>query len=221
MSLFEKIDNKIPNSGNLLLLGFNFFFLFVIPFFPVSWHNTLSPVLFSLIFLVSIFALNSWRRLIFSIAIIALITEWLAVLLNLESIHLISSLINILFFQLIVIKLIIQIAKSRKADASIILESINGYLMLGMLFTIWVALSMTIDPEAFHFNTENPTLRDYIYFTFVTMTTLGYGEITPQLPFAKAIATLIATSGQIYIAVIIAMLVGKYASGGQELNNKY
>jgi len=215
MNLYDKIDRKIPNSGNLLLLGFNFFFIFAIPFFPVSLHNTLSPLVFSMIFLTSTFALNSWRRMVFSIAIIALITEWLAYILNLELINLISSLVNILFFQLIVIKLIIQVAKSRKADASIILESINGYLMLGMLFTIWVALSMTADPQAFQFNTDDPTLRDYIYFTFVTMTTLGYGEITPQLPFAKAIATFIATSGQIYIAVIVAMLVGKYAAAGE------
>ena len=219
MNLFEEIDRKISNSGNLLLLGFNFFFIFAIPFFPVSWHNTLSPLVFSLIFLTATFALNSWRRMMFGIAIIALISEWLAYLFKLDLINLISSLVNILFFQLIVIKLIIQVAKSPKADASIILESINGYLMLGMFFTIWVALSMNYDPNAFHFSSSNPTLRDYIYFTFVTMTTLGYGDIAPQLPFAKAISTLIATAGQIYIAVIIAMLVGKYASAGQKVKD--
>ena len=211
MGLFEKIDSRISKSANLLLLGFNFFFIFVIPFFPAAWQSTLSPLMFSLIFLTATFALDSWRRMMFSIAIIALVTEWLAFIFNLRVINLISSLINILFFQLIVIKLIIQIAKSRKADAGIILESINGYLMLGMLFAIWVALSMMADPVAFQFDTENPNIGDYIYFTFVTMTTLGYGDITPQLPFAKSIATLISTAGQIYIAVIIAMLVGKYA----------
>jgi len=71
---------------------------------------------------------------------------------------------------------------------------------------------MVFDPASFSFNTDSPSFMDYSYFTFVTMTTLGYGEITPILPFARSISILISTSGQIYIAVIIAMLVGKYAA---------
>ncbi|MEZ5199056.1 MAG: potassium channel family protein [Bacteroidales bacterium] len=70
---------------------------------------------------------------------------------------------------------------------------------------------MLYDASAFKFETNDPTAMDYVYFTFVTMTTLGYGDITPELPFAKSLAVLICTSGQIYVAVIIAMLVGKYA----------
>jgi hypothetical protein len=50
----------------------------------------------------------------------------------------------------------------------------------------------------------------------VTLNTLGYGEITPTVPFAKSISILISTSGQIYIAVIIAMLVGKYAGSQKD-----
>jgi len=123
----------------------------------------------------------------------------------------ISLFANILFFHIVVIKLIIQIAKSKKANAGVIFESINGYFMLGLLFTTWIAIAMLYDPGAFSFPTENPTARDFTYYTFVTMTTLGYGEITPVLPFAKSISILISTSGQIYVAVIIAMLVGKYA----------
>ncbi len=214
MSLFERLNNRIPGISNGLLLILNFFFIFVIPFFPTVAHRVMGAATFSLIFLTSVFALNSWRKTIFSIAIIAVITEWIAYILNMPLLNLISSLTNIIFFQLIVIKLIIQIARSKKADSSVIFESINGYLMLGLLFTIWIVIAMIVDPNAFSFPTENPGTQDFTYFTFVTMTTLGYGEITPQLPFARAIATLIATSGQIYIAVIIAMLVGKYAASG-------
>jgi hypothetical protein len=56
---------------------------------------------------------------------------------------------------------------------------------------------------------------DYLYHGFVNYTTLGYGDILPQVPFAKSLAILMSVSGQIYLAVIIAMLVGKYvgASG--------
>ena len=76
---------------------------------------------------------------------------------------------------------------------------------------------MLFEPEAFSFAHrvaevgENVSyFGDYLYHSFVNYTTLGYGDITPQLPFAKSLAILMSVSGQIYLAVIIAMLVGKY-----------
>ncbi len=211
MKLFEKLDNLLSKQSNLILLICIFIFIFIIPFFPTDSHRFIGNVFFSLIFFVSIFALNSGRKTIFTIAVIAFVTEWVTEWINMPVINYISLLTNIVFFQFIVIKLIIQIAKSKKADAGVIFESINGYLMMGLMFTTWVTIAMLYDPASYDFNVENPITRDYTYFTFVTMTTLGYGEITPVAPFAKSISILISTSGQIYVAVIIAMLVGKYA----------
>ena len=215
MSLFEKLDARITGISNGLLLVLKFFFIFLVPFLPTSMHQETGTIIFTMIFLSSVFALETNRKLIFSIAIIAVITEWIAFILDLPTLNLISQLVNILFFQLIVIKLIVQIAKSKKADSSVILESVNGYLMLGLLFTTWVAIATFVDPHAFSFQSEDPRLQDFSYFTFITMTTLGYGDVTPQLPFSRALAMLISTAGQIYVAVIIAMLVGKYASAGK------
>lgn len=212
MNLFEILNRRITRISNLLLLIVVFFFIFLIPFFPNNWHKILNPMTFSIIFLVSIFVLNSWRRTMFTIAVIAFITEWIAYWIHMPVLNFVSSLTNIIFFQIIVIKLIIQIAKSKIADSRVIFESINGYLMLGLLFTLWIAIAMQYDSGSFSFQVEMPVVQDYIYFTFVTMTTLGYGDVTPLLPFARSLAILISISGQIYIAVIIAMLVGKYAS---------
>ncbi|MCD4735498.1 MAG: potassium channel family protein [Bacteroidales bacterium] len=211
MNLFEKIDKKISPTSNLILLITVFFFVFATPFLPRSWHHTVNSVLFSLIFFISIFALNTGKKTMFLIACLAFVTEWITDWVEMPVLNYISMFVNIVYFQVIVVKLIIQIAKSKKADAGVIFESINGYLMLGMMFTVWVAVATRYDPAAFSFATENPTIQDYTYFTFVTITTLGYGDITPVLPFAKSIAILASTSGQIYVAVIIAMLVGKYA----------
>lgn len=152
----------------------------------------------------------------FVVAIVAFITEWVAERFDASLMYYISNLINVIFFQIIVVKMIIQIAKSKKADAGVIFDSINGYLMMGLMFVTWITVAMLYDPTSFSFNIENPNTHDYIYFTFVTMTTLGYGEITPAVPFAKSLAILIATSGQIYVAIIIAMLVGKYAANQSE-----
>lgn len=211
MSLFKKIDQRISPVSNIILLILVCFFIFTVPFFPLSWHTLLGRIFLSLISIASIFVLHTGRRAMFTIAIIAFTTEWISGWIDLTVLNYISLFANILLFQVVAIKLIIQVAKSNKTDASVIFESINGYLMLGLMFTTWIAIAMLYDPGAFSFATENPTAQDYTYFTFVTMTTLGYGEIVPVAPFAKSLSILISTSGQIYVAVIIAMLVGKYA----------
>lgn len=212
MKITQSIDNFLNKHGNLMLLIEIVIFIFFIPFVPIEWHTIFSNIFFSFIFFTAIFALETSRKIMLTIAVIAFITEWISPLLNFSALHYFSLLINILFFQIIVVKMIIQVAKSSKADAHIILESINGYLMMGLMFTTWVGVAMFYDPTSFSFNVDNPMARDFTYFTFVTITTLGYGEITPNLPFAKSISILISTAGQIYVAVIIAMLVGKYAS---------
>ena len=48
----------------------------------------------------------------------------------------------------------------------------------------------------------------YYYFSFVTMTTLGYGDIVPTVPFARVVATLQAVVGQMYLTALVARLVG-------------
>ena len=51
-----------------------------------------------------------------------------------------------------------------------------------------------------------------IYYSFVTMTTLGYGDITPVGPQARSLSILLSITGPMYIAILIAKLVGKYSS---------
>lgn len=216
MGIFEKLDPRITRYSNWMLLIFASFFIFIIPFFPETWHKFISQVFYSLIFFTAIFTLDTGRKTLFFIALIALVTEWVTEWFEVPVVNYISLFVNVIFFQIIIIKLIIQIAKSKKADASVIFESINGYLMLGLLFVTWVAVALLYDPASFNFGTNNPTTPDLTYFVFVTMTTLGYGEITPALPFAKSLSIMISTSGQIYVAVIIAMLVGKYAANQSE-----
>ena len=75
-------------------------------------------------------------------------------------------------------------------------------------------LTSIINPDAFSFPdiSKDEYRHVTIYYTYVTISTLGYGDLVPISPAGRSIATLISLSGQIYIAVIIAMLVGKFAS---------
>ena len=61
---------------------------------------------------------------------------------------------------------------------------------------------------------------DFIYYSFVTMTTLGYGDITPLKSLARSLSIFFSVAGQLYLAFIIATLVGKYLGGGEKPHAK-
>lgn len=212
MNIIQIIDKPNKALSNILLFSIAFIFIFLTPIFPDLWLPYINNTLFSILFLAGVYALEHVRKIILPLAIIAFITQWLTLIYNVKVFVFISELANIIFFQYIIIRLILQIAKSKKVDMQVIFESINGYLLMGIMFASWLAVLIYFAPHSFNgMDTENTKIQDILYYTFVTLTTLGYGEITPQIPIAKSLAILISTSGQLYVAIIIAMLVGKFA----------
>lgn len=198
--------------SNVLLLIFTFILIFMIPFFPAVSHAYLNSILFSIIFFLAIFCLDKKRKIMIWIATIAFITQWVGEIFTMDVLSYISFITNVFFFIIIVIRLIIQVAASKEASPDVILESINGYLLMGLMFTTLVTILHLYNPMAFGFQEGVKTnFQEMIYYTYVTMSTLGYGDISPQVPLAKSLSILISVSGQLYIAIIIALLVGKVA----------
>ena len=75
----------------------------------------------------------------------------------------------------------------------------------------------TIQPGSFFIRPEQNldgilSQADFIYYSFATLTTLGYGDITPATSHVRSLAILEAVTGTLYIAVLIARLVGLYGS---------
>lgn len=207
------------SSGNIALFILVLITLFLVPAFPLALHRRLYDLLFSAILLMAALAMEKNRKIILIFASVAFIAERFSEALDLTYLNALSRVINMLFFIVIVISLILQVARTRKVTVQVILASINGYLLTGMVFSLMVALLMLLDPASYNFP-QRPDflgkhiyyLSDYIYFGFITLTTVGYGDILPLKPLSRSLAILTSTTGQIYIAVIIAMLVGKYAS---------
>jgi hypothetical protein len=84
---------------------------------------------------------------------------------------------------------------------------------------------LPLDPEAFRglVTTEgsprglsSPRASELLYFSYVTLTTLGFGDITPVHPVARSIAGLEALTGQFYIAIVVARLVALHILHSQE-----
>ena len=217
----EKLSEKIGNSSVLVVLLLT---LFIVPVIPdPELGRTVFSILLTIIFFMGVLAMEKYKKIFFLIAVIALITEWISYIFQFPLLELLSQSTNIIFFLLIVARFIIQIAREKNVDATVIIQSINGYLLLGMAYAILVAVVMQNNVNAYNFSDmirseygSGAYIHEYIYYTFVTFTTLGYGDIVPLIPLSKSLSLLISISCQIYIAIIIAMLVGKYASTPQK-----
>lgn len=195
--------------------------IFVIPIFPIDYVDNLYTVVLSTILFTSIFSLKSGWKKTFVFALITFFILWISRILDLPFLKFISSLLMINFFIFIVIRLIIQIAKSKSVDEGVIAEAISGYLLMGVMYAYVVNIVIYFNPESIVFPyVDKATMADSVYFTFVTISTLGYGDVLPTIPIARSLAILISVSGQVYLTVIIAMLVGKYISGRAPVNSE-
>jgi len=204
---------------NTALLLAVIFAAFVLPVLPVVWHRNLFRAVFTVIYISAILSLERRSKYLLILFISTLLLEWLSGLFNLEIILSISKAFQIIFFIVIVILLIRQIATARNVSPKVILDSFVGYLLLGLVFSVFVAFIMQNDPAAFSSQKTDETQTEEslnrsvpLYFSFVTQASLGYGDIVPLKPYTRSLATLITISGQFYIAIIVALLVGKFSS---------
>jgi len=217
MNFFSYIATRSSNTSNSLLLLFVIFTIFITPFFPIAWHLILYSISITIVFLLSAIALNDYQPKIFYATVLVILIEWLAETLSLSLLTQISFLVNVLFFDLIVLLFILQIAKAKTVTFRVIMESVTGYLMLGLSFSILIGLVCFIDPTSFSFEhlsgEMNPSysyFSNYTYYAFVTLTTLGYGDVVPLSPAARSLSIFTSITGQMYVAIIIAALVSKY-----------
>lgn len=201
------------NYWGLVLLLEIFFLIFLSGFFPETSHPMLFPLLYSALYLTAVGGLEENRKTMFRVAVGLLVAQVVFKFFDLQVIEAVSKSLNFIFFSYIVISLIRQIASAQLVTKQVIVEAINGYLLLGLVYTFLIGLMIQFDPLAFNFsNASLSKLHDPMYFGFVTFATLGYGDFVPLKPYAKSLSIFIAVSGQLYVAVIIALLVGKFST---------
>jgi voltage-gated potassium channel len=102
-----------------------------------------------------------------------------------------------------------------RVSANRLMGGICIYLLIGLTWSVLYSALMLMDPTSFagfSVTGEESTYWEMTYFSFVTLTTLGYGDITPVTSGAKALAYSEAVAGELYIAVLIGALVGSYMS---------
>jgi hypothetical protein len=177
-------------------------------------------ILFSLVLLAGVLAVAD-RKVILVIAIVlaipAVAGRWLNHFrpdLVPPRVFLIGGLLLIAF---VVANLLRFILRAPSVNIEVLCASISVYLMLGLVWAMAYWLVDRLTPGgAFSFNTAaGPRTIEGLsglYFSFVTLSTVGYGDITPISPAARWLAAMEAVTGLLYVAVLIARLVSLYSS---------
>ncbi|PKN62721.1 MAG: hypothetical protein CVU57_22965 [Deltaproteobacteria bacterium HGW-Deltaproteobacteria-15] len=194
---------------------------FLEPFVRVS---ILSEAFFSLVMLSGIRAISYRKRdfvLSLSTGIPALLLGWAAEILRLPVARVAASSFGALFIALALILILSHVNKQREVTRDVVMGAVCSYFLIGI---VWVHLYFLLEsgsPGAF--SLPRGLSRDpvhFIYYSFITLTTVGYGDILPVSNPARSLAVLEAMVGQMYLAVAMARLVAIHISQTQGVSEK-
>ncbi len=178
-----------------------------------SIFKLLLDIFVTIVFIFSIYAVSNKKIVVcisFALALPMFISMWGLGIAKNPSLTLIGDLFGILFMAFIVFEILSFIFKERDVSANIIYASIVTYLLLAVMWSFIYSVIETFQPGSF--SVPHPLVGEgrslFSYYSFVTITTLGFGDITPIKGAARAFSMLEAVIGQIYLVVLVARLVG-------------
>ncbi|WP_294738346.1 potassium channel family protein [uncultured Flavobacterium sp.] len=127
-----------------------------------------------------------------------------------------------LFYIVVTHRIIKQVWVAKRVNNNVIFGLISGYVSLGLIgFFICISIEMA-NPESFQgflITNSNSLTDDLLYFSYITLLTIGYGDIMPITPLAQKATILIGLIGQIYLVIISAVVVGKYINQNTQNND--
>lgn len=212
------IEHFVSNKYNHLLVMLILFFICA-PFFEAGERAlgarilTIGLLLTIIICLRATVASRKYYWLCVSIAVLALLLESIGSRSKAgdvqRSLMTMSLLINCFFISLTVMFLMANMFRAKKVTPDMIVGGISIYLLVGIMWTLIYILLTTFDADSIQLEGEHSLM----YFSFTTLTTLGYGDFVPRSEFARVLTSMEAVCGQIYLAVFVARLVGLHIAG--------
>jgi signal transduction histidine kinase len=146
------------------------------------------------------------------LAMVMLISLWLKYFFNYEVFAATSMMIGVLFTIVVTAHTLAFIIKSETVTREVIYAAMVIYLLVAQLWALVYTFLDLIDPASFNLPQGQSDFLIFEYYSFVTLTTLGYGDITPLTKVAKAFSVLEAVVGQLYLVVVVAWFVGMRVS---------
>ena len=147
----------------------------------------------------------------------ALAIQWSTYFFETPVLPIVRELMGGLFCAYLAFVIIRYIFRSDKITLDLINGAICVYFLIGLMFSYIFTVLEEVTPGSFSMPEVDLThIQHFTYFSYVTLTTLGYGDITPLSNAARSLSILESMIGQLYIAVTIARLVGMHIAHSQK-----
>ena len=218
LKTFENHIQKLHDARFLVLLVLILFMLVLAPFLDVFIQTRIMmDVFLTAIFILIIYTIQLKRYqtiIALALALPLIISTWSVYFVDIKTVSLLTRIFGALFFAYAAINILRIIAKSEEVTRETIFAAIVAYLLIALMWAFLYMILELASPGSFSFpdwGSRGETMQ-FEYLSFVTITTLGYGDITPVTDQASALVIIEAVVGQIYLVVLVAWLVGMHVS---------
>lgn len=174
--------------------------------------DILVDIFVTLILISGLYAASQSKRLFrvgLLIAFPAFVAHWVSYFAKLSFAVLAGEICAALFFTFMAVLVLNYLVKEKEITADVIAGAICGYLLIGLMWANFFSVLEIVQPGSFSVPVNasaEPT--HFTYYSYVTLTTLGFGDITPMTNQARSLSVLEAIAGPIYLAILVARLVG-------------
>lgn len=209
-AIANKYWSRFVDHHSLYLLGSLLLFIFVGPLIQsATIRETFYDGVMILIAASGFVLIPKNRRSKFFVVLFLLnvITSIIDLSTLYEPIYGVSNLIWSVFFFKVLFEIFRLSLNQNYNTSNALINSVSGYIVLGIIGATIFDFSQSLNFDPFNWKLE---FFELLYVSFVTMTTLGYGDISPISVEGRTIAILITICGQLYIAVVIAINLAKY-----------
>jgi voltage-gated potassium channel len=204
---------------------------FISPFLHASpIAGVVLKALLSVLLISAVYACAQKRHVLIiaaGIAVPALCAHWISYFSARPEPAVIGHVLTALFLVYIICIILKEMVHAKRVTAAVIYGAISTYFLIGMFWASVYSTMELVEPESFAgrplevdesdaVECNATPLPGFMYYSLVALTTLGYGDITPVTPPAQVASALEAVVGQLYLAILIAGLVGLHVSQRRE-----
>jgi Ion channel len=212
-------ESTLAESRFFLLFLFLLATLLLYPYAEASRLGYYAFRLFgSAAILISVYAANFRRSLLIFVVVLAIPALLHRIMLpeaNVSSFSVVNIVLSFVFDVVVVVVIFRHVFARDQANSETIFGALCIYLLVGFSFASVYGMVAALQPNAFYLDPRSnlhtlPDRFDFIYYSFGTMTSLGAAGITPVSGQARSVSVLEAVLGVLYLAVLIARLMGAY-----------
>ena len=190
--LSSALIDSLPGSNSHLLLQIIVFLTYVVGYLSLNF----GPI---------------WRRFVGTLVLLLIISNILHELTSWSQLNILDLVLMLVFFCGAAYRSSLQVLFSGKVDSNIIVGSVAIFLLLGLIWATLYLVALELSATAFNGISPGNWTDNFpaaSYFSYVTLTTLGYGDISPAEPLSRVLVYLEAITGVFYMAIVVASLVG-------------